>query len=64
MTVTGQPASSLLDSIANAQTTRTNIDVSMLKNAQDVEKQEGAAMVDMIEQSAPQPQGPLLDVYA
>jgi hypothetical protein len=65
MTVSGQPATSLLDSLLSAQTTRTTVDVSMLKKTQDVEKQEGAATVEMLENSAPQrQQGPLLDVYA
>lgn len=70
MIVSGQPATSLLDSVLTAQTTRRDIDVTMLKKAQDVQKQEGAAVVEMLEQAAPArqtpqaQQGPLLDVYA
>ena len=67
MTVSGQPATSVLDSVLNAQTTRADLNVTVLKKAQDVEKQEGKAMVDMLEQAGQAqqaPQGPLLDVYA
>lgn len=70
MTVSGQPATSLLDSVLNAQTTRSELNVTVLKKAQDVQKQEGAAMMEMLEkagsvQQSPQTrQGPLLDVYA
>ncbi len=67
MTVSNQ-SMSLLGSVLNAQTTRTQIGVAVLKKAQDVEKQEGAALVDMLEQAGQQApessKAPLLDVYA
>ena len=61
MTVSGQPANSLLDSMLNAQTAQADIGVSVLKKAQDAEKQQGEAMVQMLEKCGT---GPLLDVYA
>jgi hypothetical protein len=64
MNISGQPAVSLLDSVLNAQTTQNEIGVAMLKKAQDTEKQQGAALIDMLEKSAPQPNEYHLDVYA
>ncbi|HLP77746.1 MAG TPA: YjfB family protein [Candidatus Paceibacterota bacterium] len=64
MNISGQSPTSLLDSVLNAQTTGTEIGVTMLKKAQDVEKQQGAALIDMLEKSAPQLQDGHLDVYA
>ena len=61
MSITGTPASSLLDSVLAAQGTQEQIGVSVLKKAQDVEKQEGQALVQMLEQAGPKP---LLDTYA
>ncbi len=66
MNVSGQSASSLLDSVINAQTTRVDMGVAVLKKAQDLDKQEGAAMVQMLEQASIKPgqSGQLLDTYA
>jgi hypothetical protein len=64
MTISGQPASSLLDSVLNAETTRREIGVTLLKKAQDVEKQQGEAMVEMLEKSAIDPAQQRLDTYA
>jgi hypothetical protein len=66
MNITGQPASSLLDSVLNAQTTREDIGVTMLKKAEDTERQQGDATVQMLEQTGAKPgsQGQLLDTYA
>ena len=66
MNVSSQPATSLIDSVLNAQTTRVNMGVSVLKKAEDAEKQEGAAMVDMLEKTGftPGENGQLLDAYA
>ena len=63
MTVTNGPAMSLLDSVLSAQTTRQDVEVSVLKKAQDVAKQEGEALVKMLEQAAPPPTGSF-DAYA
>jgi hypothetical protein len=64
MTISGQPATSLLDSLLKAEQTRTEMGVAVLKKAQDSAKQQGEAMVQMLEQSAPRPEYPRLDVYA
>lgn len=66
MNVSGQPATSLLDSLLKAQTTRVDMGVAVLKKAQDVDKQQGAAMVQMLEQASIRTgeNGQLLDTYA
>ena len=66
MNISGQPATSLLDSVLNAQTTRVDMSVAVLKKAQDLEKQEGAAIVQMLENSSIRSgeNGRLLDTYA
>jgi hypothetical protein len=66
MTIPSAPTS-LLDSVLTAQSTRQDAGVAVLKKAQDAMKQEGEALVQMLEQVAAQPAGagkPLLDVYA
>lgn len=58
---------SLLDSVLTAQTTQQDIGVTMLKKAQNAMKQQGEAMVQMLEQAGPQPTDtskPLLDTHA
>ena len=57
MNISGQAATSLLDSVLTAESTRTNIDVAVLKKAQNTQKEEGEAIVKLIEQAAPQVQG-------
>lgn len=64
MTINGQSGLSLLDSVMSSETARVDAGVSVLKKAQDVEKQQGAAMVNMLEQSVSAAPGRLLDVYA
>jgi len=66
MTISNAPTS-LLDSVLSAQTTQQDIGVSVLKKAQDTMKQQGAAMVQMLEQAGAQTPvtgKPLLDTYA
>ena len=63
MTVTNQP-SSLLDSVLQAQTTQQDAGVTVLKKAQDLVKQQGEAMVKLLEQSGVSADGPKLDTYA
>ncbi len=63
MTIPSQPMS-LLDSILTAQSTRQDMQVAVLKKAQDAEKLQGEAMVRMLEQAGPQETERLLDVYA
>jgi len=64
MNITSRPAASLLDSVLNAQSTQVDIGVTMLKKAQDAAKQQGEAMVKMLEQTAINPDGRHLDTYA
>jgi hypothetical protein len=65
MTITGQPASSLLDSVLSAQTTRADVGVAVLKKAQDAAKQQGEALVNLLEAAgAPPASESSLDVYA
>ena len=63
MNVSGQPATSVLDSLLSADTTRQDVGVALLKKAQDIEKLQGQAFVQMIDQSTP-PAGGHLDAYA
>ncbi len=63
MTVSNQPGS-LLDSVLAAQTTSQDIGVAVLKKAQDAAKQQGEAMVKMLEQTGPPANRNLLDAYA
>ncbi len=64
MTISGQPSVSLLDSVLSAETTRVDLGVAVLKKAQDVTKQQGAALVEMLEKAVPNHGGQRLDVYA
>ena len=65
MIVSNQHAS-LLDSILAAQSTCEEMGVAVLKKAQDSAKQEGEAMVKMLEQASTSASsnGRLLDVFA
>jgi len=64
MTVTSQPAISLLDSVLQAEGTRTEMQVAVLKKAQDAATQQGEAMIRMLEESVPPVTGHGLDAYA
>ena len=63
MTVSNQP-SSLRDSVLQAQTTQQDVGVAVLKKAQDLVKQQGQAMVQLLEQSGVSTDGLKLDSYA
>lgn len=67
MNVTNQGVS-LMDSVLVAQSTQQDMGVSVLKKAQNIEKQEGAAALRLIEQAGSQgmrqDSGALLDAYA
>ena len=66
MTISNAPTS-LLDSVLTAQTTQQDIGVAVLKKAQNAIKQQGEAMVQMLEQAGaqtPDTGKPLLDTYA
>jgi hypothetical protein len=63
MTVSNQP-SSLLDRVLNAETNQQNVGVTVLKKAQDQVKQQGQAMVKLLEQTGVSADGSKLDTYA
>ena len=66
MTISNAPTS-LLESVLTPQSTRQDVGVAVLKKAQDTMKQQGEAMVQMLEQAGAQSSGTaksLLDVYA
>ena len=62
MTINTSSPTALLDSVLTAQTTRQEVDVQVLKKAQDALKQQGEAMVNMLEQAGAVTDH--LDVYA
>ena len=64
MNVSSPQATSLLDSVLNAQSTQVDMGVTVLKKAQDAAKQQGEAMVKMLEQTSINPDGHHLDTYA
>ena len=55
---------SLLDSVLNAENARADIGVAVFKKAQNVEKQQGEAAVELLEAAGAPPAKPGLDVYA
>ena len=63
MTISNQP-SSLLDSVLQAQTTQQDVGVTVLKKAQDLVKQQGQAMVNLLEQAGVSADGSKLDTHA
>jgi hypothetical protein len=63
VTVSNQP-SSLLDSVLKAETTQQDVGVAVLKKAQDQVKQQGQAIVQLLEQSGVSADGSHLDAYA
>jgi len=66
MTISNAPTS-LLDSVITARTTDQELGVAVLKKAQNTMKQQGEALVQMLEQAGTQTASagrPLLDAYA
>jgi hypothetical protein len=63
MTIANQPTS-LLDSVLKAQSTQQDVGVAVLKKGQDLVKQQGQAMVQLLEQSGMSTDGSKLDSYA
>jgi hypothetical protein len=56
---------SLLDSVLNVESTRVDVGVAVLKKAQDAGKQQGEALVNLLEASGGVPPAqPGLDVLA
>ncbi len=64
MTIRGQSPDSLLDSVLQAASTREQMDVEVLAKAQGITRQQGAAMVQMLEQAAVPTDDHHLDTYA
>lgn len=64
MSINTQSATTLLESVLQAEGTRQEAAVAVLKKAQDVQKQQGAAIVDLLEKSGVSPDGLHLDAYA
>lgn len=64
MSITGQPAISLLDSVLSAENTRVDVGVSVLKKAQDAMAQQGEAIVNLLEASGNPSADSGLDAYA
>lgn len=64
MTITGQPAMSLLDSVLSAENSRVDVGVSVLKMAQDAGVQQGEAIVQLLEASGNPAATSGLDAYA
>ena len=69
MTITGQSAMSLLDSVLSAEGARVEVGVAVLKKAQDTGRQQGEAILDLLEAAgapaaSPNPAGQGLDVFA
>ena len=63
MNISGLNTTSILSDLERASPEETPIAVAMLKKAQDQMKQEGVAMIRMLEDSAP-PELRRLDTYA
>lgn len=52
MTISGNVSSALVNGTSDSPNTNTDVGVALLKKAQDQMKQQGEAMVKMIEQSS------------
>lgn len=63
MNVSAAGNNSLLESVLDAESTRVEIGVAVMKKAQDLQEQQGQAMISLLEKSAPPANG-RLDVYA
>jgi hypothetical protein len=55
---------SMLTGSAPLQSTGLQAGIAMLKKSNDIARQEGEALIQLIEESAPQPNPKSLDVYA
>jgi hypothetical protein len=64
MTISGSTASTVLSNATNAEGAATEVGLAMLKKAQDQMKQQGEALIKMIEQTPNDSEGQRLDVYA
>ena len=64
MTVTGRPEVSLLQSVLDASQARQDMGVEVLRKAQDTTRQQGEAMVQLLEQAAVPADPGRFDAYA
>ena len=64
MTISGSYGTTILDNLAGGEPTDAQVQVALLKKAQDQMKQQGEAMVRMIEQTANGSEQFRLDTYA
>lgn len=64
MTVTGRPEVSLLQSVLDAAQAREEMGVTVLKKAQDTTRQQGEAMVQLLEQAGAPADPGRFDAYA
>ena len=64
MNIAGSATTSLLNSILDAETARAEVGVAVLKKANDVQTQQGQAMIKMLEESAPAPADQGFSAYA
>ena len=64
MTISGSTASTVLSNVANAESTAAEVGVAVLKKTQDQMKQQGEALIKMIEQTSNGSDRQRLDVYA
>ena len=64
MTISGQSGTSLLESVLKSESTRVDAQVVLLDKAQDITRQQGEAMVQLLEAAGPDQSGLRLDAYA
>jgi len=64
MTISNTSPPLLPDRVLPAQTTREDFDVAVLKKAQDVMKEQGDALLHLLEKSGACQLTQMLDVYA
>lgn len=64
MTVNAQPVVRMVESAMQAERTRADMAVAVLDKAQDITRQQGEAMVQLVEQAGAAANSGHLDVYA
>lgn len=64
MNVSVSGNTSLLDSVLSAESTRVEMGVSVLKKAQDLQEQQGEAMIQLLEQAGATPAYQSFSAYA
>jgi type 1 fimbria pilin len=64
MTISGSTAATVLSNVANDEGAATEVGVAVLKKAQDQIKQQGEALIKLMDQTPNGSEGQRLDVYA